>query len=203
MTSAEGGVGSVHRALRSAVESVYRHSVATVAISVGWVIASLPVVTLGASTLGAYAAVRSLRRDGRVDRSAVARTVSSQWLNATLLVGVLVVLGATAALYAGRFLATGSATAGALAVVALYLSFQYWVVLVAAFVALADGDDLTEAVAFGYRWSIDRPVAMVLLGTVTGVLLAASAALTVTLALIFPALASAFHTALLVDSRRT
>ncbi|WP_336338437.1 hypothetical protein [Haloarcula brevis] len=198
--SADATVG-VHRALATAARQVYRHPLPMVAISVGWVLASLPLVTVGPATLGAYRAVRSVREDGRVDRAAVRETLAAHWLDAVLFSGLLVVFPVIAVLYLGQYAATGAPLSGVLGAVGFYLAYHAWVVFALAFVSLAEGADAVDAVTSGYRWSVENPVATVLVGIVTGTLLVASAVLTIALPLVFPALAAAFHTELVVATR--
>ena len=198
--SADATVG-VHRALATAARQVYRHPLPMVAISVGWVVASLPLVTIGPATLGAYRAVRSVREDGRVDRGAVRETLAAHWLDAALFSGLLVVFPAIAVLYLGQYAATGAPLSGVLGAVGFYLAYHAWVVFALAFVSLAEGADAVVAVTGGYRWSVENPVATVLVGIVTGTLLVVSAVLTVALPLVFPALAAAFHTELVAATR--
>ncbi|EMA27033.1 hypothetical protein [Haloarcula japonica] len=198
--SADATIG-VHRALATAARQVYRHPLPMVAISVGWVLASIPLITIGPATLGAYRAVRSVREDGRIDRGAVRETLAAHWLDAVLFSGLLVVFPAIAVLYLGQYAATGAPLSGVLGAVGFYLTYHAWVVFALAFVSLADGADAVDAVTGGYRWSVENPVATVLVGIVTATLLIASAVLTIALPLVFPALAAAFHTELFAENR--
>jgi len=198
--SADATVG-VHRALATAARQVYRHPLPMVAISVGWVLASLPLVTVGPATLGAYSAVRSVREDGRIDRGAVRETLAAHWLDSVLFSGLLVVFPAIAVLYLGQYAATGAPLSGVLGAVGFYLAYHAWVVFALAFVSLADGADAVGAVTGGYRWSVENPVATVLVGIVTGTLLLVSALLTIALPFVFPALVAAFHTELVAAER--
>lgn len=196
MTGSESGVIAVHRALRDAVGTVYRNPVATVTVSLGWLVASLPLVTVGPATLGAYAAVRSVVATGELDRSAVTETVTAHWLDAVLFSGLLGISLSTAVLYLSRYAATGAGRAGLLGVVSLYLLYHVGVVVAMSLVSLAGGTDVASAVSAGYTWSVRRPLATVLVGVVTGALFVVCALLTVALPLVFPALAAAFHTEL-------
>ncbi|WP_042662770.1 hypothetical protein [Haloferax sp. ATB1] len=204
MTTSDGDAADptvgVHRALATAARQVYRHPLPMVAISVGWVLASLPLVTIGPATLGAYGAVRSVRENGRVDREAVRETLAAHWLDSVLFSGLLVVFPAIAVLYLGQYAATGDPLSGVFGAVGFYLAYHAWVVFALAFVSLADGADAVDAVTGGYRWSVENPVATVLVGIVTGTLLLASAVLTIALPLVFPALAAAFHTELVAST---
>lgn len=198
--SESGGTLSVHRALVAAVRSVYDDPVPMVAISVGWVVASLPLVTVGPSTLGAYAAVRSVAADGAVDRGEVANTVRNHWLDAVLFSGLMVAFPVIAVLYVDQYVTTGSALAGVLGGVGVYLSYHAWIVFALAFASLAAGTDLVSAVTGSYRWSVERPVTTVLVGIVTATLFVVCTLLTIALPLLFPALAAAFHTELATET---
>lgn len=197
MTGTDAGVESAHRALWSAFKLLSDHAVSFVLVSLAWSVAVLPVVTVGPATLGAYAAVRSLRNEGRVDRGEVLATLRSHWLNALLLGSVLVATTATSLLYFGRYVATGSVIAGVLGVGGTYVSVHLGLILVPTFIALTGGTDLFEAVKTSYRWTVIRPLVTVSILILTTLLLVASAVLSVAVVIVFPALAAAFHTELL------
>jgi len=202
MTESTEGTLSVHRALATAFRTVYDHPVPMVAISVGWVLASLPLVTVGPSTLGAYAAVRSVREKGYVNRTEIAATLRNHWLDAVLFSGLMAVFPVIAVLYMDQFITTGTGYAGLFGAVGVYLAYHAWVVFALAFVSLASGTDVVDAVTNSYRWSVERPVVTVLVGIVTGTLFVVCTLLTIALPLVFPALAATFHTELTADSLR-
>lgn len=197
MTEANADVASVHQALWSAFKLLSDHAVSFVIVSFAWSVAVLPVVTVGPATLGAYAAVRSLREEGRIDRGEVLATLRSHWLDALLLAGVPIATSAMSLLYFSRYVATGSPVAGALGFGGTYVSVHLGLVLVATFVGLAGGSELSEAVKTGYRWTVARPTVTVSVLILTALLFVASAVLTVAVVIVFPALAAAFHTELL------
>lgn len=188
-------VRSVHAGLGDAFRSAYHHSVATVVVSLAWFVASLPLVTVGPATLAAYAAVQSVREHGHVERGEVRDALAAHWHNAALLSGVFVVFTAVTVAYATQYLQTGAVSAGALAVVAGYLTAHLAAVLVVAFVRLSEGASVHEAVTSGYSWTVTRPFDTVLLGFVSVGLFAVSALLTVTVCLVFPFLLFTFHVA--------
>jgi len=202
MTNSTEGTLSVHRALATAFRTVYDHPLPMVAISVGWVLTSLPLVTVGPSTLGAYAAVRSVREKGYVDRPEVVATLRNHWLDAVLFSGLMAVFPVIAVLYMDQFITTGTGYAGLFGAVGVYLAYHAWVVFALAFVSLADGTDVVEAVTTSYRWSVERPVVTVLVGIVTGTLFVVCTLLTIALPLVFPALVATFQTELTADSLR-
>ncbi|GGN20310.1 hypothetical protein [Halarchaeum nitratireducens] len=188
-------VRSVHAGLGDAFRSAYHHSVAAVVVSLGWFVASLPVVTVGPATLAAYAAIQSLREHGRVDRSEVREALAANWHNAALLSGVFVAFTVVTVAYATQYFQTGGVQAGALAVVVGYVTAHLAVVLVVAFVRLSEGASVYEAVTGGYSWTVSRPFDTVLVGFVSLGLFAVSALLTVTVCLVFPFLLFTFHVA--------
>lgn len=186
---------SVRAAFWAAFAFVYRKALAVAAVSLAWTVASLPLVTVGPATLGAYAAIRSLREDGEVDTGAVLRTVRRQGLNAALLGGAVVLVGATSLLYLGQYVRTSSTVTGALGVTGLYVAIHLALVLMPTFVGLARGVSMLDALKTSYRWSVERPAAAVSTLAFTALLLVVSLVLTVALVLVFPAVAAWFHTA--------
>ena len=197
MTGTNADVESVHRALWSAFKLLSDHAVSFVLVSFAWSVAVLPVVTVGPATLGAYAAVRSIRDEGCIDRGEVLATLRSHWLDALLLGGVLVATSTMSLLYFGRYVATGSPIAGALGAGGTYVSVHLGLVMVSTFVGLSGGTDLFEAVKTSYRWTVTRPTVTISVLILTSLLFVGSAALTIAVVIVFPALAAAFHTELL------
>ena len=182
-------------AVRSTARFVWDNVVSVVGISLCWFAAALPIVTVGPATVGAYAAVLSLRDDETdgVDRAAVGSAVRSQFVHATALGLLPLTLVGVAAAYARAYLATGRALSGVLAVVALYAATYVCLVSVPTFIRLAAGDSLPVAVRTGYLWTARHAVGTVVLGAVTGALFVVSSLLTVAVALLFAGVAFAFH----------
>ena len=193
-------IQSVHGAVGAAFRLAYHHSIATGVISALWVLASIPIVTIGPATLGAYTAVQSIYQDGTVNRSRVRGVLVRQWLHATLLGGVLVLLAGLTLAYIGQYLETGAFLAGLFGVLGLYLTMHLWAVLVVAFVALADGAEVYEAVTSGYWWTVRHPVDTALLGIVSASLFVGNLLLTIAVVLVFPFVLFAFHIGLVSDS---
>lgn len=196
----DDGVASVHRALWGAFGLLPSHAGAFVVVSLAWSLASLPLITVGPATLGAYAALISLREEGSVDRAFVANTLRDHGVDALLLGLVAVVTSAISLLYFGRFVTTGSRLAGFLGVAGTYVSVHLTLVLVPTFVGLANGVGLSMAVRRGYYWTVTRPLVAVSMLILTSLLFAASLLLTVALVFVFPAFVAAFHTGLLTDT---
>lgn len=176
---------------------VYRHTGSVVAISVAWLLASLPLFTVGPATLGAYAAIRSLRDEDTVDVRNVLSTVRRHALNVVLLGGIPILVGATSLLYLATFVSSGETVAGVLGVTGLYVTLHFAMVLIPTFVGLTRGHSLSTSIKTSYRWTIDRPSAALWMLVTTGLLLIASLVLMVTFPLVFPAIAAWFHTELL------
>lgn len=171
---------------------VYHHSATLVAVSVAWFVASLPLVTAGPATLGAYAAVRSLRETGQVDREYVRRALRTNGLHAALLSFLPVAFIGAGSLYLG-----GVATAGGfepvIAVTALYIGGYIAVALIPTFVSLADGNPPVAALKQAYVWTATDPASTVALALVTVGLVAVTALSTIGFVLLFPALAFSYH----------
>lgn len=171
---------------------VYRHSTALVPASVLWLLCSLPVVTVGPASLGAYTVVCSLRETGQVDTDRVVGTVRRNLVPATLLGFLPVVFVGIAALYAVSGLSTGL-VGGALTAVALYAGLYLGVLLVPTFVSIADGTEPKRAVRESYVWLASEPATGLRLLLVTGVIFLATLGLTVGVLLLFAGLAGAYH----------
>ncbi|ESP89360.1 hypothetical protein [Candidatus Halobonum tyrrellensis] len=184
---------AVYRSFVSAVRFFYDHGPRLVLVSVAWFCCSLPVVTVGPSTLGAYAAVASLREGHTVDRGRVVATVRRHGLSAALLSGVPLAFAAVAALYARRYLLVGSTVALVLGVLATYAAVYAALVLVPTFAALADGEELEPAVRAAVRWTGRNAVGAVMVGMGTFLLFVVTGALTIGFVVVFGGLVAAFH----------
>ncbi|WP_123535602.1 hypothetical protein [Halosimplex salinum] len=190
-------IEAVHGAFSASFGFVAGNALSVVAVSLAWVLASLPLVTVGPATLGAYTAVASIRADGSVDRAAVVRAMRDHGVDALLLGGVVVLMSGVSLLYVAQFVRTEAPVAGVLGVAGLYATVHLVLVLVPTFVGLAAGVPLSEAVRTSYRWTISHSVAALSTLLLTGLLLALSLVLTVAFVLVFPAVAAWFHTELL------
>lgn len=173
---------------------VWSHLVSVVWISVGWFLASLPIVTLGPATVGAYRAVLSLRDEGRgIDRAAVLTTVRQQSVHAALLGLVPLVLFAIAANYVLAYLVTGTVVAGLLGLCCAYAGLYASLVSMPTLLGLAAGKPAPAALKDGVLWTARHAVGAVALGVVTGALLVLTSLLTVAVALLFAGVAFALH----------
>jgi len=191
----------VYATLRATAHFVWANLVSVVGISVCWFLAALPVVTIGPATVGAYAAVLSLREDrdasviasDGVDRSAVTATVREQFVHATLIGLVPLVLVGIAASYAGAYLATSALAPGLLALAGVNAAAYAALVSIPTLLGLAQGDAVADAVTGGYVWTARHAVGAVALGVVTAALLAAASVLTIAVIVLFAGVAAAFH----------
>ena len=177
---------------------VYEHSVTLVAVSVAWFVASLPLVTIGPATLGAYAAIRSLRETGALDRRRVAGVLRRNGVHAALLSFLPVTFFVAAGLYVrGGTPRTGFETV--IAAVGVYVGAYLVVALIPTFVAMAAGDPPTAALRQAYVWTASKPTAALSLAIVTAVIFAVTALLTIGFVLLFPAVAFSYHVEYLAD----
>jgi hypothetical protein len=178
---------------------VYRHSTALVPTSVLWVLCSLPLVTVGPASLGAYSVVLSLRETGHVDRSRVVGTVRTNLVPATLLGFLPVTLVGIAALYVVTGLATGI-VGTALTVGALYAGLYLGVLLIPTFVSVAGGVEPKTALRESYVWLAGAPATGLGLLVVTAVLLVATLGLSIGFLLLFAGIAASYHVEVVVRS---
>ena len=177
---------------------VYEHSVTLVAVSVAWFVASLPLVTVGPATLGAYAAIRSLRETGALDRGHVAGVLRRNGVHAALLSFLPVTFFAAAGLYVrGGTPRTGFETV--IAVVGVYVGAYLVVALIPTFITMAAGEPPTVALRQAYLWTASKPTAALSLAIVTAVIFAVTALLTIGFVLLFPAVAFSYHVEYLAD----
>ncbi|WP_440767045.1 DUF624 domain-containing protein [Natronorubrum sp. DTA7] len=185
----------MYASLKRTGRFVWANLVSIVWISIGWFLASLPIVTLGPATVGAYRAVLSLREDGHhgIDRAAVLETVRRQFVHATLLGLVPLVLLAIAANYALAYLVSGTIVAGLLALCCAYAGLYAWLVSIPTLLGLAEGKSVGSALGDGLLWTARHAVGAVALGVVTSALLVVTSLLTVAVALLFAGVAFALH----------
>ncbi|UPM45041.1 DUF624 domain-containing protein [Halocatena salina] len=174
---------------------VWKHLVSVVSISVVWFLASLPIVTVGPATVGAYRAVLSLRDDGHagIDRSGVWATVRKQAVHATLLGFIPLILFVIAGNYVLAYLVSGTVVAGLLGLCCAYAGLYASLVSIPTLLGLAAGNSVSTALTEGVLWTARHAIGAVALGIVTGVLLVLTSLLTVAVALVFAGVAFALH----------
>ena len=189
----DGDLDRLRAALTGTGPFVYRHLTALVGVSVSWFVASLPLVTIGPATVGAYAAIRSLRASGRIDYAVVVGRLRTAGVHAFLLSALPVVPALAAVLYAAEHLESGSATSVALAVVCAYVALYAVLTLIPAFVALSGGSTVAGALRFGRAQTTGHPTLALATALLTLAVLAATAVLTIGFVALFPALAFSLH----------
>jgi len=194
------GEGDTERvsAHKQTMRFVYEHSVTLVAVSVAWFVASLPLVTIGPATLSAYAAIRSLRETGALDRRRVAGVLRRNGVHAVLLSFLPVAFFVVAGLY----LRNGTPRTGfetVVAVVSVYVGAYLVVALIPTFITMAAGEPPIVALRRAYVWIATKPTAALSLVLVTAVVFAVTALLTIGFVLLFPAVAFSYHVEYLAD----
>ncbi|WP_433631819.1 hypothetical protein [Halomicrococcus sp. NG-SE-24] len=192
---------TLRRALVDTPRFVYANAFRLVLISVAWFFLSLPVVTIGPATLGAYVAIIGLKSDAnRIDWKRVGTVLRSSGLPAALLTGVPMALGLAGLSYVLSFAATPSLVAEVVALTAFYGATYLVLVFIPTFVFLARGDDEITAFKHGIAWTSAHPTLVLVTGLVTLCLLAVSVVLTIAFVLLFPALAFSFQLAVVRTS---
>lgn len=193
MTASPAATGRYRRSLRRTAAFSYRHSTWLVVVSVCWVVASLPVVTSGLATLGAFSAIRMLRNGDRPCWRTVGKSLRRHGLNVTLMSFVPLLLAAGTALYAVRYIETGSIGYLFLSISGVYLVSFLLLVLLTTVAHLSDGDGFVEAVSAGYRWVIRNPLLSTMSAlTMAGIVLIGIASV-VGLVVIVPAVLFSLH----------
>ncbi|QFU84780.1 hypothetical protein [Natronorubrum aibiense] len=182
--------------LKRTIRFVYQNSSSLVVCSICWMLASIPIVTVGPATVGLYAAVTSLRESGRIDRSRVRHAVKTNGVHAGLLGVLPLVFLAVGILYG--LTASGPLALG-IAVVGLYAGAYTGLTLIPTFIAMARGEPPATALKQGYLWGATNPTYLVHLAVVTLVVFTVTAALTVGFVLLFAGIAAAYHIELVCD----
>lgn len=195
MVVESASTGSLRQTTVAAGRFVFANSYRLVPVSVAWFLASLPVVTVGPATLGAYAAICSLRdsEEGAVDWDTVWTTVRKKFVDAVALSGLVFFLGSVFLLYVRAYLSTMGTLSAVMAVVSLYALGFVVLVYVPTFVALAQGYETADALRRGYAWTTANALTAVALGSATVLIAVLTALLTIGFVLLFPALAFSLH----------
>lgn len=190
---------SVYRSFIAATRFFYEYGPRMVLLSIAWFVCSLPLVTVGPATLGAYAAVTSVRETYKFDRAHVASVLKRHGVSAFLLSGVPLVLAVTSVLYVLEYFANQSTFLLALSVGSAYAAAYLGLVLVPTFVGLATGGDLESSVRAGFRWTSANAVGAVTLGMATLVAAVVTGLLTIAFVFVFAGFAAAFHVHVLLE----
>lgn len=173
---------------------VYANSLSLVLVSIAWFLTSLPVVTIGPATLGAYVAIKQLSSDyNRINRDELFEIVREQF-GAAMLFGLfpltfLVIAG----LYFQVYRLDGTAFAAVVFFVALYIALYGFLVLIPTFTGLANREHPPDAIRSGIRWVGAHPTLALLAGVITVMIATVTLLLTVAFVLIFAGLAFSFQ----------
>ena len=185
----EGAGGPFKQTLRFA----YRHSATLAAISVAWTLLSLPLITIGPATLGAYRAIVSLRETGQFTTAEIISTVRTNLLASVLFGLAPLIFGGIGVLYLlspPELLGSFSLVLGT---AASYLGLYIGLLLIPTYYRLASGDDPSDALRVGYLCIARVPRVALRLVIVTSVLFVVSALLTVMIVVVFPSFTMAYH----------
>lgn len=185
-------------AFRRAVADVpgftYRNGLSLVLLSLGWFVASLPLVTIGPATLAAYVAIQDLRSDrNRIDRDRIVSVLRQNGVASVLFSGVPIAFGAVAVAYGTTAFAQESLVGEGIALVAAYVALYVTLALVPTFTALARGIDPVRAFRYGLGWLANHPTPALAVGLLTLVVLGLTVLLTVAFVLVFAGLAFSLH----------
>lgn len=143
-------------ALSAAGRFVYRNSDRLALVSLVWFVSSVPIVTSGVATLGAYVAVAQLRSDrNRVEWEPLVALVRNRAVAATLFGLFPLSLYALSALYAVS--AGNSRLRTLLFFGILYGAVYATLVMIPTFDALAAGRPPRSALTAGGRWTAAHP----------------------------------------------
>lgn len=182
------------RALAGVPRFVYSNGPQVVLLSIAWVVASLPLVTIGPATLGVYRAILDLRSDrNRIDWANVKGVLRESGVAAMLLSGLPLVFGVLAVNYGIESLQSASLLGEVFALAAAYVAVYLVLVLMPAFLAMAQGHSDIDALKQGMRWVATHPTAALTMGLLTLVTLAISILLTIGFVLLFAGVAFALQ----------
>lgn len=171
----------------------YVNSAELTLVSVLWFVCSLPVVTIGPVTLGAYTAVTSLHEEEGLNASRVFGTVRDNLVGSTLLGLLPIALGGITFLYLYRFLTAGDAIAGLLTLVGVYATIFVGLVLIPTFVSLAQGASGVQALRQGYLWVVLHPTLALAVALFSTIFLGVTAILVVAFMVLFAGVTFSFH----------
>lgn len=183
----------IRRAAVTVGKRIYRELPLFVIISICWFVASIPLVTIGPATLGAYTGIISLREESKIDVQRISQLVRSQLISSTAVGLFPIVIFVVTNLYFVEYLNSSSNFALLLAISGLYVTFYMYLVLIPTFVSMAYGMPFLVALREGYVVTSKRPLLSLGTGVATLALFAATAVFTIALALLFPALAFSLH----------
>lgn len=197
--STDSDVSRLGTALSATKTNAYDHSSTFILISVCWFLASLPVVTIGPATVGAYAAIESVLEGDRIDRKRVRRVVLRQFVPSIVFGTFPMMFVVGTVFFTIEFFETVAPTAALLAVGSVYAFVFSVLVLIPTFVWLSRGDWAGTAVKKGYLWVVGHPTLAMTTGILTLGILVVTVAFTIAFVLIFGGLAFTLHLAVVPE----
>lgn len=198
--SLSGDLRLFNDATRSTAWFVYDHLPRIVLISLLWVLASLPLVTIGISALGAYTAVATIEERNRIEWGKVREQIMSNGRDATLLAPLSIFFFAIAGLYITKTTTESAPVATIIAVVAFYIAVYVGLLLIPTFVLLAHGVDAWTALGRARAWVGRHPTLALSTAFMTVLILTGTALLTVGFPLLFGGVACSYHIIILRKS---
>lgn len=197
-TNNRSDIDHMASSLRRTGGFVYNNSHTLVLISIGWFLASVPIVTIGPATLAAYIAIDQLNSDvNRIEVSDILASVRQRLVPAFLLGLVPLVFFALSVLYLAAQAREPTLLRVSLFYLTLYLALYTSLVMIPTFRRLATGQPASKAMVAGVRWTATHPTLAMLTGIITATVLVFTLLLTIGFALLFPAIAFSFHTQLI------
>ncbi|WP_435102274.1 hypothetical protein [Halarchaeum sp. P4] len=184
---------AVYKSFFGAARFFYENGPRFIAVSALWFVCSLPVITIGPATLGAYAAIASLREQYSFDRGHVVTTLKRHGVSSVLLAALPVVFLTLSVLYTRQYFVSSSAFTLALGVVTAYAAAYTWLLSIPTFVGLATGNDLESSVRQAVRWTGQNALSATMMGLGTVLIAVVAGLMTIGFVLVFGGIAFAFH----------
>lgn len=193
MRTREEDERSFRRSLRDALGFAYRHSLVLAITSICWVVSSLPIITCGISTLGAYATIRSLHLHEKVEKDEIVKTIRQHGVNASLLIYIPIIIGFATSAYFHTYVRTDSLQYLVIAIVGTYLFIFLSLVVLTTFAILSQDRSFIDSLSTSYTWIVTNPAhSTTLIFVYVGVLLLGVVSV-IGLVVIVPALVFTLH----------
>ncbi|QZP36936.1 DUF624 domain-containing protein [Halobaculum magnesiiphilum] len=190
------------RALSQLPRFVYGNGLRLAVLSILWVVCSLPIITVGPSTLAVYVAVQDLRSDrNTIDWSRIIAILRQNGVASAVFSGVPVAFTAIATMYGVQALEQGALFGEVVALVSGYIALYVGLVLIPTFDEMASGTMPVTAIRRGVRWVSTHPTAALATALLTTALLALTVLLTVAFVLLFAGVTASLHVLLIKESR--
>lgn len=190
----ESELDALAHTMRWTGKFVYANSLTLVLVSVGWFLASLPVLTIGPATLGAYVAIKQLNSDyNRIDRAELFGVVRERFVAAALFGLFPLMFLAIAGLYFQAYRQDGTTLAAVVFFVALYIALYGFLILIPTFTGLANRKAPSDAIRDGIGWVSTYPTLALLAGLITVMIATVTLLLTIAFVLAFAGIAFSFQ----------